>query len=106
MVLLSLRLRAASVVDVDTAADESPESAVGVEEWRPAIENPSIHAVVTPKPILHLEAFACLKAIEIEVDTALCVIRVDAFGPAFADLLLQHTSREREPRLVEVITTS
>src|SRR5581483_5495884 len=71
LVLFPIPLRPATVVDVDAASDETLECAALAVERRPAIEDPAVDAVVATQPVLHLEAFALLEAIQISRDTPL-----------------------------------
>ena len=103
VVLLQRFLGLASLVDVHAAADKARECPGLVREGHATVENPTVHAVVTAQPVLHLERLAPVEVIEVMAYAALEVARVDAFGPAVPHLLLERAPGVGEPPLVEVV---
>src|SRR5262249_43390978 len=68
---------------------------------RAGVPDPAVFAVVPPQPVLHLELDPGLERISVDTETGLEIVRVDALGPAVAQLLRQASSGEVEPALVE-----
>ncbi len=90
---------------VDATSNESAEDTFQIEVGRTSIEDPPVLAVRALEAILHLEGLAPLEVRDIVLQTALEVVRMNAFRPAVAPFLFHRPSRERQPTLVEVVTT-
>jgi hypothetical protein len=91
----------AALVRVHAARDEAREGAVLVVEGHAAIEDPAVLAVAAPEPIVHLEGRGLLDMGAAALDDALQIVRMNALGPAVAELLLEAPAGEVEPRLIE-----
>ena len=95
--------RLTALGDVETRPDVAEERAVGGEPGHAGIEHPSVFAIRPLQAVLHPEGLSAGPCGGVGCQTALQVVRVHAFRPAVADLVLQAASPELQPRLVEEV---
>ena len=93
----------ASIMNVVARTDIAEKQAVIVMDGLPVIGNPAILAAMMPQAVIHLEWLARLEGLEVDVETALEILRMDAFSPAIAEFLFQRPAGEFEPGVVEIV---
>src|SRR5581483_7279686 len=87
--------------DVNAGADVTGEAPVGREPRDAAVEQPTVLAVRSPEPVFQTELAPGGEGTEINLQTALVIVGVDALGPTQAQLLRHRAPGEIEPGLVE-----
>jgi hypothetical protein len=87
---------------VEARADVTSERTVGIEQRCRIVEDPAVFAVMPAKPIFHHERFTAVEGASVRVQALLQICSVYTVCPAIADLGLERSSGEVEPRLVEV----
>ena len=87
---------------VEARADVTSERTVGIEQRRCIVQDPPVFAVMAAKPIFHHERFTTVEGADVRVQAMLQIGGVDTVCPTIADLGLERSPGEVEPRLVEV----
>ena len=90
--------------DVHGGADVAGISTVGREPGRTGGEDPTVLAVVSPEPELHLIGLATVERLTVVVDQWCQIVGVHAVGPAVSELSFVRPSGELEPGAIDVVT--
>src|SRR4051812_889467 len=93
-------LRLFTIRHIDTTADVAQELSVGAISRDAVIENPAIHAVVAPTPVLHSEVLTRFEGGKILPDTMLPILGVNAVRPAISQFLFQRATGKIQPWFV------
>ena len=96
-------LRCLAIGDIETGADVAGETAVRSVSGNARVEEPSVHAVGSADPILHLEGLACIECRRVCLPASVHILRVDAFQPAVAEFLLEGPARELQPWAIDEV---
>src|SRR5256885_270666 len=72
-------------------------------EWDSAIEDPSVHSVVTAQPILHFEYLLLPERGQVDVEASLEIVSMHAGSPPRPRFFLEPAAGEGEPPLVKII---
>jgi hypothetical protein len=99
---VALGFSAPELRHVEARADVTSERTVGIEQRRRIVEDPPVFAVMPPKPIFHHERFTTVEGAGVRVQTTLQICGVYTVCPTIAELGLEGSPGEVEPRLVEV----
>ena len=99
---VALGFSAPELRHVEARADVTSERTVGIEQRRRIVEDPPVFAVMPPKPIFHHERFTTVEGAGVRVQAMLQICGVYTVCPTIADLGLEGSPGEVEPRLVEV----
>ena len=89
--------------DVVAIADIADELAGCVVARRAFILNPAVFAGMMAQAVVHAELLAPVEGRYVGFQAAFKIVRMDAFGPAIAELLFQAAAGKVEPALVEVV---
>src|ERR1041384_7855512 len=88
--------------NIDAGADIALKAAVLGLAGRAIVEDPAVLAVSPAQPVFHAERCAPVEMRGVDFKAAVEVLRVDAFGPAVSQFLLDSPAGEGQPRFVEV----
>ena len=99
---VALGFRAPELRHVEARADVASERTVGIEQRRRIVEDQPVFAVMPAKPIFHHERFTAVEGAGVRVQAMRQVCGVHTVCPTIADLGLEGSPGEVEPRLVEV----
>src|SRR5580765_2180563 len=99
---VALSFSASELRHVEARADITNERTFGIEPWRRSVQDPPVFAVMPSKPIFHHERFTKVEGASVRVQALLQIRGVYPVCPAIADLGLEGSPGEVEPRLVEV----
>src|SRR5215471_2226216 len=99
--LLQRPLRSFGLGDVSGRANVADEIAIGLKARYPMIQHPTIFTVISPQAVFHCELAPHVEGIDVDLETAVKILRVNSLCPAIAKLLLQGPSGKVEPALVE-----
>ena len=99
---VALGFSAPELRHVEARADVTSERTVGIEQRRRIVQDPPVFAVMPPKPIFHHERFTKVEGASVRVQAMRQIRGVYTVCPAIADLGLEGSPGEVEPRLVEV----
>ena len=98
---LRLGLQLLFLGDIDAGTDIAKKLVVGIIAGNSAIGNPAVLSVVAAHPIVHREGPAGIKGLGINFESMGQIVGMNAFSPTISDLLLQSSSAEVEPRLID-----
>src|SRR5215831_16747009 len=99
--VLQRPLRLFGVGDVNRNTDVADEIAIGLKARYPMIQQPTIFTVISPQAVFHRELSPQVEGIDVDLETAVKILRVNSLCPAIAELLLQGPAGKVEPTLVE-----
>src|SRR5262245_60287794 len=99
---LALGFRVLELRHVEARADITSERTVAIEQGSRIVQDPPVFAVIPPKPILHHERFTTVERAGVYVKTMRQICGMHTVCPTIADLRLEGSAGEIEPRLVEV----
>src|SRR5688572_10926302 len=99
---VALSFSAPELRHVEARADVTSERTVEIEQRRRIVQHPPVFAVMPPKPIFHHERFTMVEGARVRLQALLPICGVYSVCPAIADLGLEGSPGEVEPRLVEV----
>src|SRR5262249_919083 len=98
--LLQRSLRSFGLGDVNDRANVADEIAIGLKARHPMIQHPTIVTVISPQAVCHRELSPQVEGIDVDLETAVKILRVNSLCPAIAKLLLQGPAGKVEPALV------
>src|SRR4030095_5723591 len=87
--------------NVNAGTDVSGKRVFRTKEWNAPIEYPTIHAIMAPQPIFHLELFPVIKSSAIRIETSFKVAGMNAFIPTVSEFLLHCPASKIQPSLIE-----
>src|SRR5215510_6146516 len=99
--VLQRPLRLFGLGDVNGNTDVADEIAIGLKARYPMIQQPTIFTVISPQAVFHRELSPQVEGIDVDLETAVKILRVNSLCPAIAELLLQGPAGKVEPTLVE-----
>src|SRR5215468_5998458 len=99
--LLQRPLRSFGLGDVNDRTDVADEIAIGLKARHPMIQHPTIFTVISPQAVFHRELSPHGEGIDVDLKTAVKILRVNPLCPAIAKLLLQGPAGKVEPTLVK-----
>src|SRR5215813_729378 len=99
--LLQRTLCSFGLGDVNGSTDVADEIAIGFKARHPMIQHPTIFTVISPQTVFHRELSPHVEGIDVDLKTAVKIVRVNPLCPAIAKLLLQGPAGKVEPALVE-----
>src|SRR5262249_14268238 len=99
--LLQRTLRSFGLGDVSGSTDVADKIAIGLKARHPVIQHPTIFTVISPQAVFHRELSPQVEGIDVDLETAVKILRVNSLCPAIAELLLQGPAGKVEPTLVE-----
>ena len=88
-------------VDVNTGANIAKKSAVMGKSWDSGIVDPPIFAIMPAKPVLHSKTTVGVKVAQVNLQTPVDIVLMNALRPTIADLLRHAATCECQPRLVK-----
>ena len=88
-------------VDVNTGTNIAKESAVMGKSWDSGIVDPPIFAIVPAKSVLHSKITVGVKVAQVNLQTPVDIVLMNALRPTIADLLRHAATCECQPRLVK-----
>src|SRR5499433_4506904 len=99
--LLQRTLCSFGLGDVSGSTDVADKIAIGFKARHPMIQHPTIFTVISPQTVFHRELSPHGEGIDVDLKTAVKILRVNSLCPAIAELLLQGPAGKVEPTLVE-----
>src|SRR5215813_12529239 len=99
--VLQRLFRSFGLGDVDGNTDVADEIAIGLKARHPMIQHPTIFTIISPQAVLHCELSPHGEGIDVDLKTAVKILRVNSLCPAIAKLLLQGPAGKVKPALVE-----
>src|SRR5215510_3624415 len=99
--LLQRTLRSFGLGDVSGSTDVADKIAIGLKARHPMIQYPTIFTVISPQAVFHRELSPHVEGIDVDLKTAVKILRVNSLRPAIAELLLQGPPGKVEPTLVK-----
>src|SRR3974377_1590286 len=88
-------------VDVNTGTNIAKESAVMGKSWDSGIVDPPIFAIVSAKSVLNSKITVGGKVAQVNLQTPVNIVLMNALRPTIADLLRHAATCECQPRLVK-----
>src|SRR5215475_8812185 len=99
--VLQRPLRLFGLGDVNGNTDVADEIAIGLKARHPMIQHPTIFTVISPQAVFHRELSPRVEKIDVDIKTAVKILRVNSLRPAIAELLLQGPAGKVKPTLVK-----
>src|SRR5215510_7647469 len=99
--LLQLPLRSFGLGDVNGSTDVADEIAIGLKARHSMIQHPTIFAIISPQTVFHRELSPHVEGVDVDLKTAVKILRVNSLCPAISKLLLQGPAGKVEPSLVQ-----
>src|SRR5215471_17235318 len=85
--LLQRTLRSFGLGDVSGSTDVADKIAIGLKARHPMIQYPTIFAVISPQAVFHSELSPHVEGIDVDLKTAVKILRVNPLCPPIAKLL-------------------
>src|SRR5436189_4062792 len=98
-----IQLGLLSIRDVNARADITKKRTVDIKTRCTTIEHPAILAVLSAQAILHCERLSFVESSLVNRQAVREVLRVNAFGPAVTQFLIQSAASEFQPALIKEI---
>src|SRR5262245_35713549 len=99
--VLQRPLRLFGLGDVNGNTDVADKIAIGLKARYPMIQQPTIFTVISPQAVFHRELSPHVEGIDVALETAVQILRVNSLCPTIAKFLLQGPAGKVEPALVE-----
>src|ERR1051326_3775070 len=90
-------------MNIQAAADVPFKRPTGGVARHSMVQYPAILAAVVAQPVFHFKRLPGIKRINVNLETAIEIFRMHVLRPAVSLFLLQATSDEVQPALVEVV---